>query len=865
MEWSNLIIIALETCASVFAIGDHVRGLRADQKSPFTVVPVEEIFSKLSSPLRSTPPIIQRELQISPSSGLTVLLGSSGVGKTRQAADLAIKLSEMTGASTIYLARGYVRPGVSLPIGEYVRRVIVLIDDYDWGFPSAASSSFLERQAAYVEAAVQIRKLYTSISTRCDVHGMFVTVNTHRMPLTITTCRDVFPDGHTFMIPPATPDEYGRFAEVVADLLGIHLPSSTKASLIAACDGRFDTVATFLQTFNSGSRVTDDDVSRFSTSQRMAWDIFRKRLSAEQKWFHGQVKLLRDFGLPPHLDYLSALARVQGMSTSRSDIELILASMWPMLDEQSRVYDGQFGPPDRRPDTANIVIRAATSVAHRRRRSRYAYQDKMKSLGTHLQNMPPQVDNIHLMKWLAKWYPRDRFFAYFLAVAHAKREHNLRAILALYRVFRHPDPRAVYSGKWIEIRAHLLLAKLYQRMKIHENRNWNAHQMLEHEFRLCAALADIEVPDSGPDGYGFAATSSPEIVWKDITEKDLKKFKDIMKKDLKELGYEKPSTVSLDTTILRAVVHHEYSSYLLRQTHREHDAIRHEEIAANLLPEYGEAFLNCATACLQTGDSSRALSFISKAEVAGPRDMESAIFDYLLSREKCRGYMDQGDITETKKWFARCVELSNTAPLSSDKKLRKSLAETASDLHYWDHAGRLAEVREKRFENFLTYRVVPANLTIVLPSDWKIDREGVTGTTGLETLFIAIFSSQVVWDETTKTPSDASITLYYTSCADDLKKTTKEYGLFLLQQMSAAHPQRMTWNPQPARRTLGSAVEYRWNFEIGGDWPKSGFMLIYEVTDARIQLGMMCEACGRAKFWPLFSSVSDSFSRQNFM
>lgn len=853
MGWVSFILDLLRAGSSATAIADFLRGPRTESPSPFAVVPVEEIYSRLSTPLRCTPRYIPRESSSTPSTGLTILLGTSGVGKTRQAACLATGLSKITGASTVYLARGYTLPTASPPPGQDVRRVLVFVDDYDWGCASAASPSFLERQASYVDAAVHIGQLYANLSSRCDLHGMFVTVNTHRLPMSLATCQEVLPAAKVLIVPPATPNEYSSFAQALADVLGISITPEAMARLVAACDGRFDTLATFLQTFTPGHCVTEEDAAEFRYSQRAGWELFSKHLSDDQKMFHGEVKLLRDFGLPPQLDYIEALARVHERAVSRSDIESILASMWPIVNEEPRVYDGQFGPPDRNRDVTRSVVQAAISAAHRRRRKRYAYQDEMKTFVAHLQYMPPASDVIPLLKRLAKWYPRDRLFAYFLAAAHAQRGHSLRAILALYRIFRRPDPRALYSGKWIEIRAHLLLAHLYQKMGSHPIRDWDTHQKIEHEFSLCALLADLEVPDRGAEGYELVATSAPDIGWKDILEKDLK-----------ELGYERPSSLSLDTRVLRAVVHHEYSSYLLQQAHMEHDAMRHEQVAAETLPEYGEAFLNCATACLQLGDSSRALGFLARAEGAGPREMESVVFDYILSQGRWRAYMDQGDIAEAKQWFARCVELSKTENLSTDERLRSRLAEIDADPRCWEEASRLAQVRQKVFNAHLTYRIVPANLTIVLPSDWKIDRDGAIGTTRLD-MCAVVFASQLAWDEKTKTPSDASIDLIYTSRAEDLRQSGEAYGTSWLRQMNAAFRQRVTWDSEPVRDTLGKTVRLQWNFQVAGPWPKSGFMLVYELGNARIQLKMMCESCGRDKFWPLLCSVAARFSRENFV
>lgn len=115
-----------------------------------------------------------------------------------------------------------------------------------------------------------------------------------------------------------------------------------------------------------------------------------------------------------------------------------------------------------------------------RRRKRYLYQLEMKALAETLLKIIQDKQALLLLHKLASWYPRDRYFAYLLAGVYSKRRKYLRAIWHLYRIFGKPDVMVVYSGKWIEIRAHLLLAHIYQSMglfKLHHD--WSWHKRIE--------------------------------------------------------------------------------------------------------------------------------------------------------------------------------------------------------------------------------------------------------------------------------------------------------------------------------------------------------------------------------------------------
>ncbi len=844
----NCIIDLLKLASAAPALIDLARGRHFRLQTPFVVVPVEDVRTHVPSPLRGTPERIERSIKVEPSIGVTFIVGGSGVGKTREATDLITRLSAVSGARSVYLARGYVDPLVPLPTTENVRRVILFLDDYEFGFAAAASTFFLERQSASVEALLRLKRLHDRVSRVRELHGMVVTINTHRLPLSAETLNSVFPECRVFTVPPVTPAEYRDYAISLGNVLGVQLPTETVESLVAACDGRLDTLATFLQTFPAGSILAHDDARRFYDCRKVAWDLFRNQLSREQRWVYDQVKLLKDFGLCPHLDYLTA--RPRPAAAGWGNIENVVASIWPVSEGQPLIYDGQFGPPDRCPEATRRAIQMAVSAGAARRRKRYVFQDEMKSFGAYLMALPAQADSIRLMKRLTTWFPRDRLFASQLALSYAKQSKYFRAIFTLYRVFRHPDPRAIYSGKWIEIRSHLLLAQIYQAMKWHQSRDWSTRLKVEYEFKLCAMLADLNAPDVGVDGYEVVASASGEM-----------DAREILRHDLKELGYEAPSGLAVDSRILRAVVHHEYSRYLLLQRHREHDAIRHEEIVAELIPDYGEAMLNCATACYKTGNSARALDFVRRAQHATPRDMNSVIFEYMLSRENWRCYADIGNIREARKWFDRCVELTESPPLSADEKLKAGLITVGDDPAYWARAARLGEVREKHFADLLTYRVRPLGIQFALPSDWKIDAEGVTGDDAIET-FWAVFSSQVTWDDDTKCPSDASVNIFYTSRPEDVNRTGETFGVSRLELLNQVLKKNVRWSPKAITRKLGRAVEHRWTFEVEDDWPKVGLLFAYELSTARIELTVMCEKCGRAKFWPLLSSVAEDFSQQ---
>jgi len=463
-----------------------------------------------------------------------------------------------------------------------------------------------------------------------------------------------------------------------------------------------------------------------------------------------------------------------------------------------------------------------------------------------------------LLGKLNSWYPRDRYFAYLLADVYSGRRQYLRAMWHLYRIFRRPDVMAIYSGKWIEVRAHLLLAHIYQSMGMYKLRHdWNWHRRIKHEFDMAALLADLEIPDVRPNGFEYVGSLGEEVSSVADPKKPLKEH-------LHELGYDIPEGKSLNSKRLRAIVHHTYSAYLLSQFHQEHLAIHHEEIVTQILHEYGEAYLNCAKACLQRGDSRRAITFLNKAASASPQYLNQATYLFMVSTYRYQAYADLGQIKVARKYFAECKELTRHEPLSADDKLKAGLAQMEKDSNYWNRYARLASLREKRFGNVITYRLLAKGIEIVLPSDWKIAGENCSKSDEEDWIGV-MFTSPLTWDDKTRTPSDATVTLFYTTETKYLRQDAQAFGLVILESREATakkHKSRCSWKLEAGPLNLGKAISYQWLCKIQAPWPKTGRIMAFALPEARVLLHLEWEDCGSTTFLPIMESIATSFRSQ---
>jgi tetratricopeptide (TPR) repeat protein len=815
---------------------------------------------RLSSPLKSLPPRIDRDPPIHYDIPFQIISGTSGIGKTRAAMDIASKLAETTQATTVYLARGYVNASARLPEKGPRRKVVVLIDDYDYGCGGAASTSFEERQAAYSEALENLSKLYRIVESKVEICGFIVTINSNRLHLVSEDVHLVLPAFEFCKLHPVSVTEYNEFLKSLASMLGISFDVDAAGILEKACDGRFDTVAIFLSQIPKGTAVKKQEAERYLQVQKSVWNMFRQHLSAQQQLVYDCIKTLRDFGIPARIEYIHQMTQRESSNTmDASQIRDALTSLWDIQEDRAIVYDGQFEPALPKDDSVEIIVKACLAAGHiLRRKKRYFYQLEMKELMDTLVKMSQDKRALTLLRKLNSWYPRDRYFAFQLANVYSRRGQYLRAMWHLYRIFRKPDVMVVYSGKWIEVRAHLLLAHIYQSMGMYRLRHdWNWHKRIEQEFNMAASLADLEIPDVGSNGFEYVGSLGKE-------ESPLVDPKNPLKEHLHELGYSVPEGKSLNAKHLRAIVHHSYSAYLLSQFHQEHRAIHHEVIVTQILPDYGEAYLNCAKACLQLGDSQRAVTFLNQAASASPQYLDQVTYSFMVSSYRYQAYADLGQIEIARKHFAECRELTNVEPLSSDEKLNIGLARLEQDNDYWDRYARLASHREKRFGDAITYRLLDERIKIVLPTDWKIFGENCSKSDE-ESWMTAGFASPLTWDDKTRTPSDAIVTLTYSMEAKHLTQDAPAFGLWYLEcQVAAAKKKKSkySWKLEEGPLNLGNATFSQWLFKIHARWSKTGRIMVFALPRARVLLQLMWEDSGSATFSPIMESIATPFRSQ---
>jgi tetratricopeptide (TPR) repeat protein len=309
------------------------------------------------------------------------------------------------------------------------------------------------------------------------------------------------------------------------------------------------------------------------------------------------------------------------------------------------------------------------------------------------------------------------------------------------------------------------------------------------------------------------------------------------------------------------MVHHRYSSYLLRQVHREFDVLKQENLVTQLLPEFGEAFLNCARACIQIGDSKRALDFIERAQHAGPRYLDPTRFEFMLLQERSQAMEGIGNLDEARRQLQRCLELAHTGELRRDVTLVPTLERIIRDKKRSESFALLALLRKKSFVPHLLYQIQSPDLSINLPLEWKIDREGAMGD---ESKFIiqVIFSSQVRWDSASKSPIDASIDFTCSSNDEEMSLNAESLGVRHFGRLNQIWPGDLEWFLDMDSALLGKDVLCVWKFHTKRQWPKEGISIAAALPKARVHLNLMCEQAGAQMFRTELEAVGKNFTDQ---
>ena len=839
--------------AIAIALWHWLRGRRGHGESfPFRLVPVEELDGHLPSPLMHSPDYVDRRQNYDMAHPFYLITGGKGVGKTREALELVRKLVRAHGAQAVYVKRGYLTPPARLPQDLDVKKVVVLIDDYDYGEKRLTSSAFSDRAMAVARVVADLRRTFEFFKQRVEICGFVATANSYRLPLSSEERGELSPACRIIELSSVDSQTYAAFLDNAAKILSLTITPEARAGFIESCDGQVGSIATYLSTIQAGSTLTKQSVRDFAEKRKTLWKSFRRELTDEQRSVYNCLAMLRLFRLNTRLAYV---LRFIGKSTEPQDKHLLtraIEAVWSIEDGCIVTYDGQFPEDGDRPPLESVAAVVLKCGRHLQRHDRSVFQEELKLFLGEVMDSPSVNTVGRLLRRVRGWYPQDRYFGYLHATLLSKQRKWISATAVLFHYLRESDPSHPESV-WMEVQLHLLLGSIYMSGGLGSRLTpEKVYSRVEHEFRIAVFLTQMSESD--------LKLLQPR---KRPTQRFRRRYS-TRNYNIRELGYIPPFSLPIDVRRLRATAYHEYAKFLSQQTHREHDALSCEKAAIDCIPEFGEAHVTAATLCLSLGDTSQALEHLNRARQARPLVWSAETYSFMLARETWRVKQDAGEEQEARKSYEEALGLASEPPLNADVHLREAMQEARPGTEGWEQRRRLARTRTKHFGDHLEYTVHPYGVTLRLPKDWKVDRESATAANPPDVS--AIFSSQVFWDETGTKEADACIIVLISGPADDSGQSGHDRALGIMDALSQTKGTSVKAYSLIDNEKRGAGDLSVWEYEISQrKWPKRGLMLSFDRGDSNFLLQAMCQVSGLGLLWQAVEqTVGDLFEQEYF-
>ena len=736
----------------------------------------------------------------------------------------------------VHYKRGYFETPVYLPPDFDVKKVLILVDDYDYGEDLMSKG---DKLTAVARMIMELRRSLSFFQKRVELCGFYVTINTHRTPIGAEERRELEHDFQIIDMAAVDDGSFATFFDDCAEKRSLVVNEDARQVFLNAADGQFGNLATFISRVPDGSVVDTNVAQGFVAQQTRVWDAFRNELSGEQRQAYDALRCLRSSGLSTRLCYVSRMLRSAGESISDKAIGLAVEGIWHIRDGVIVTYDGQFpGQPDAEP-APTTVIDVVLAIGRRLSRTDPAqFQDELKRMLSVALQQEPTDRLLQLLRRCRRWYPHDRYFGYLHAVALHRRKKTMRAIAVLFKYLRKP-PDDIHKCAWVDAHLHLLLGRIYMSMGLHKGCSpEEAHAKVEREFYLASLLASMD----DREGPGIAVKPRGH------SQRRQKKTP-----SMQELGAKAPAALTIDRARFRASVLYEYAMYLSKEKHRELDAVACIEGAVDSVPGFAEAHLAAADLLLMRGDSHGAREHIEAAERGQRRLWDAATYQYMVEREKWRADLDDGDVASARQHFERAREIAQRDPLQGDEALQANLSHLAADNDAWASHERVALVRKKVFGDSLHYELEPYHLAIDLPKEWKIDREAAD--TNAPPSCAVLFSSPVLWDETGRTETDASISIVAGPQNEDNPVTGRSQAEAMVKGADEDKRMKQTSHLMVDDEALPRGRLSIWLFEWHAGWPKKGMIVSLDTEKFHVVLHLMCQKTGIALFWSVFEQV----------
>jgi hypothetical protein len=822
-------------------VNQFIDRLISKDKVEFQEIDRSKLDEICSTPFKSLPNWIERKVQNEVATGLNIIIGGPGTGKTRQGLEFVNSICDKYKIDKVYYLSGYISQYYKLSLTGNIKKVVILIDDFDAQKINIGSLASNDNPLQSQNVISNLKEIFNNLNQGIELISLVATVNTQRISVSKNEINKIDSNINVCELEPVSIHEFCLFIDNIIAQFQINITDGNLTKLKQYCDGRFSTISTFLAPYVN-STIGEKELIEFETYRTDIWQLFKNRLTAQQLLIYNAINLFLDFNLKPRLQYLYEILKDQLPQISRKQLNRISNNLWRTNNSEVIVFKSQFTQIIRNEEDAKkvveVVMRTGSSLS---RTSRYEYQEEVKKLLSikEVHNVPDSY--INLVNKMRRWFPHDRFIA-LLKASHLKGQKKyLQAIFILYKTFHQKSVLAIYSGKWVEVRLHLLLAEIYYYIKP-SRQDWKAYIKVENEYIFCERLANIGIDDHGAEDF--------EIIYG-----DQKKGKESFSNYISELGYKFPYDKYGEIQQLKEIVHLHYCRYLDKVKNRDFDKLFHLDVLISLNPTNADYYLYSASTCISIGDSTKALSYLDNAKKYKSVSIGEKLIKFSVDYEYYRAYADLGQETKAKMFLKNCIEYQQNG---GESNITFDLNQYFNNEFYWKNFEYVNRLRKKEFVKFqLTYFLNKIDINLKFPFKWRIQKETSRELEG-NIILTSIFLSPVLWKENIEIPYNSSI-LIYLGDGNILRRT------FINPQIKNTPLKVEAYNIEQLfnQRQISNEVVYsKWNFNISALWPKKGYKLLFEFNEIALLIEFMTENVSEGEFYPIFDEMENDIINQ---
>lgn len=279
-----------------------------DSVFTFDLIPAEDLFTRLSSPLKVVPRYITRDIPgisgVEPTEFIgkrLIFIGRSSAGKTREAIELIRKINNSQ-QQHVYVLRTCLTVPIEFPEGLPTSNLILLIDDLPRLPSTAASDSISEWRQKPPALIDRLRATILWFEKRSSTPvTVIITIrDDDYKPLIDKAITSWFKDHfQEINIPNLTEPQNAEFVDNLCDALEIpRIEDRLRTQFAHDGDGTFDRYAQFFCRKSRGTKIVDADYQEFTQNKDMFWHWIHLRLKNEERAVFRVLSLFRFYNIP---------------------------------------------------------------------------------------------------------------------------------------------------------------------------------------------------------------------------------------------------------------------------------------------------------------------------------------------------------------------------------------------------------------------------------------------------------------------------------------------------------------------------------------------------------------------------------------